>query len=268
MKFKKLKKISEICLKTNYFYKILHNLGEIMSYHKHYTKYQYDSKDGDNNQEVLIRKLISDEDSINFQMLLIEILPKSDFSTADFPYEHDYYVVNGELELNVNNKIKNVNSGDFFYVPGDQSIEIRNSGSSASFLIQISQKSNNSIRTTDFPSFYLKNQSEFEKKTVTNFGSTGTSIQIFNIPKKNFPFIMRRFEIQPGGNIGLHNHPWEHEMFMIHGKMKLFGKDKSSIQTITNEEFIFMPPNDFHGYINDFEELAIFICMIPNINWK
>ncbi|MHA1647864.1 MAG: cupin domain-containing protein [Promethearchaeota archaeon] len=100
------------------------------------------------------------------------------------------------------------------------------------------------------------------KKPVTQFGSEKTAIQVFISEEEAPNFIMRRFEIQPGGNIGVHNHPWEHEMFVLEGKMQLID-EKGDKEEVHAGEFIFMPPNESHGYENTSDQPVSFICVIP-----
>ena len=76
---------------------------------------------------------------------------------------------------------------------------------------------------------------------------------------------MRKFELLPNAVIGIHNHAWEHEMFLIEGKMALLDENNNK-DLIQSEEFIFMPPDEPHGYTNESQEKAVFICMIPNSN--
>ena len=100
------------------------------------------------------------------------------------------------------------------------------------------------------------------KKQVTQFGSEKTTIQVFISDEEAPNFIMRRFEIQPGGKIGVHDHPWEHEMFVLEGKMQLINA-KGDKKEVHAGEFIFMPPNEPHGYINSADQQVSFICVIP-----
>ena len=101
-----------------------------------------------------------------------------------------------------------------------------------------------------------------ESSDVTAFGSNGTSIRVFISDTEAPNFIMRRFDIEPGGMIGIHSHPWEHEMYILSGDMYLLSKDGKK-EKINKDEFVYMPPNEPHGYINENNETVSFICMIP-----
>ncbi len=97
---------------------------------------------------------------------------------------------------------------------------------------------------------------------VNDYGSTGTTIRVL-IDKETAPnFIMRRFEIEPGGHIGVHSHPAEHEIFVLQGELLLVGGDGTKT-LVRDGEFVFVPPNEPHGYENMSVKPAAFICVIP-----
>lgn len=103
---------------------------------------------------------------------------------------------------------------------------------------------------------------KIEPKEVTDFGSKGTNIRVFISETEAPNFIMRRFEIKPGGNIGIHSHNWEHEMYIIQGELYLID-GKGNKEKVTKDEFVYMPPNEPHGYLNESNETAAFLCIIP-----
>lgn len=105
--------------------------------------------------------------------------------------------------------------------------------------------------------YHAINESE-----VSDFGSTNTSIRVFISEEEAPNFIMRRFEIGPGGNIGVHAHPWEHEIYMLAGELVLTN-DKGTEEKVEKDEFIFIPANEPHGYLNESDKIASFICLVP-----
>ncbi|MHA1755175.1 MAG: cupin domain-containing protein [Promethearchaeota archaeon] len=74
-------------------------------------------------------------------------------------------------------------------------------------------------------------------------------------------FAMRRFIIKPGGEIGLHSHDWEHEIFVLQGKGKI-GIDNEEAEVEENTA-IYVPPNATHWYKNTGNKDLIFLCLIP-----
>ncbi len=75
-------------------------------------------------------------------------------------------------------------------------------------------------------------------------------------------FSMRLFEIEPGGRTPLHDHPWEHEVFILDGKCKLVIGDEEKI--LEAGYAIYIPPNLKHSFINAGERTLRFLCLIPN----
>ncbi len=74
-------------------------------------------------------------------------------------------------------------------------------------------------------------------------------------------YLMRVFEVDPGGVIPNHAHPWEHEIFILKGTLKLRIEDKEYI--VQEGHAIYIPPNVPHEYENIGNTTAIFICTIP-----
>lgn len=102
-------------------------------------------------------------------------------------------------------------------------------------------------------------------ENVAMAGSTQTTIR-WLIQKNQAPhFMMRKFEIQPGGQIGLHSHPEEHEIYVLEGKARVFN-DKGEEIIAEKDDFLFVPPNEGHGYENMGTEPFIFLCVIPRLN--
>ncbi|MHA1730213.1 MAG: cupin domain-containing protein [Promethearchaeota archaeon] len=99
--------------------------------------------------------------------------------------------------------------------------------------------------------------SKSREKSVSDYNSERTAIRVF-IEKEAPNFIMRRFEIKSGGSIGVHSHPVEHEIYLLKGQLFLTD-NKGRKELVSEDEFIFFPPNEPHGYINSSNETAAFI---------
>lgn len=94
-------------------------------------------------------------------------------------------------------------------------------------------------------------------------GVSSTTIQWLFSRKEGAPnFSMRRFVISPGGSIGLHGHPWEHEIFFLSGKGVAYTDKERTI--VGPGTALFMPGGEPHGYDNTGDEDLVFLCMIPN----
>jgi quercetin dioxygenase-like cupin family protein len=74
-------------------------------------------------------------------------------------------------------------------------------------------------------------------------------------------FAMRVFEILPDGYTPLHQHDWEHEVFIIEGEG--ITKDKTSEKKFNQGDVLFIPPMEWHQFVNTGDKLLKFLCLIP-----
>jgi len=74
-------------------------------------------------------------------------------------------------------------------------------------------------------------------------------------------FAMRLFEIQPGGYTPLHQHNWEHEVFIVEGSG--ISKDETNKTCFKQGDIFFVPPMEWHQFLNTGKETLKFICLIP-----
>jgi quercetin dioxygenase-like cupin family protein len=103
---------------------------------------------------------------------------------------------------------------------------------------------------------------ERPEEIVTMYGSTGTTVRwLINKDNGAQTFAMRRFEVQPGGEIPLHSHEADHEIYILSGEGIAFSKEQEI--TLKPEMFLYVPPHEPHGYRNTGNSALIFLCMIP-----
>ena len=75
-------------------------------------------------------------------------------------------------------------------------------------------------------------------------------------------FRMRFFELGPGGSTPYHQHPWEHEVFIIEGEgARVDEADKE--HPLRPGSAIFIPPNEWHCFVNKGETTLKFLCLVP-----
>ena len=74
-------------------------------------------------------------------------------------------------------------------------------------------------------------------------------------------FAMRLFEIQPGGYTPLHQHDWEHEVFVLEGDG--ITKNKTGEESFRQGDVLFVPPMEWHQFVNTGKEKLKIICLIP-----
>jgi quercetin dioxygenase-like cupin family protein len=75
-------------------------------------------------------------------------------------------------------------------------------------------------------------------------------------------FAMRLFEMGPGGHSPFHNHPWEHEVFILEGEGKVMSEKGST--KFKQGDVVFVPPNEKHQFKNDGKKTLKFICLVPH----
>ena len=75
-------------------------------------------------------------------------------------------------------------------------------------------------------------------------------------------FAMRLFEIKPGAHTPLHQHDWEHEVFIVEGKGAT--RDKNNEKQFNQGDVIYVPPMEWHQFVNLGNETLKFLCIIPN----
>jgi len=110
---------------------------------------------------------------------------------------------------------------------------------------------------------YIRKVKDVGAQLVNQEGVKDTYIQVL-INRENGGaenFAMRRFTVKPGGEIGLHTHNWEHEIFILEGKGIL--KNSHKTYEVEKNTVIYIPPNEEHYYKNTGKEDLVFLCMIP-----
>jgi len=77
-------------------------------------------------------------------------------------------------------------------------------------------------------------------------------------------FCMRVFDVEPGASTSSHEHPWEHEVFVLSGRGVVVGEQGET--QIAKDSVVFVPPNEHHCFINNGNEILRFICVIPLVD--
>ncbi|RLC67820.1 MAG: cupin [Chloroflexi bacterium] len=76
-------------------------------------------------------------------------------------------------------------------------------------------------------------------------------------------FAMRVIEFQPGAVFEVHQHPYEHEIFVLEGEGVAIGPDGEV--EMRPGIALYVPPDEPHGYRNTGERALRFICVIPHV---
>jgi quercetin dioxygenase-like cupin family protein len=74
-------------------------------------------------------------------------------------------------------------------------------------------------------------------------------------------FAMRIFDVRPGGHTPLHDHEYEHEVFVIEGEGEV--AEGKRISSLHGGSVVFIRPGTPHQFRNTGAGVLRFICMIP-----
>lgn len=74
-------------------------------------------------------------------------------------------------------------------------------------------------------------------------------------------FAMRLFEVQAGGCSPLHQHDWEHEVFVLEGTGVV--RDKTKEEPLRPGDVVFVKPMEWHQFVNSGTTTLKFLCLIP-----
>lgn len=75
-------------------------------------------------------------------------------------------------------------------------------------------------------------------------------------------FAMRVIEFGPGAVFAPHQHPSEHEIFVLEGEGVAQGPEGEML--MRPGVALYVPPNEVHGYRNTGTDPLRFICVIPH----
>lgn len=109
----------------------------------------------------------------------------------------------------------------------------------------------------------VMNYKDVEAEKVDEEGAEDVTIRWLITAKDEAPtFSMRHFEVAPGGYTPLHSHPWEHEVFILHGQGTVVrgGKDVP----LREGDLVFIPPGEEHQFKNQTDSPMTMLCLIPN----
>jgi quercetin dioxygenase-like cupin family protein len=104
--------------------------------------------------------------------------------------------------------------------------------------------------------------SEVEGQSVAEAGASGAAVRWLLAGPEGAPtFAMRLFELARGGFTPLHEHAWEHEVFVLEGRAELF--DGTRATAVGPGDAVLVLPGERHQFRNAGEGPARFLCMIP-----
>jgi len=110
-----------------------------------------------------------------------------------------------------------------------------------------------------------KNYKDVENSPVTLENTKDTNVR-WLIDEKDGAryYAMRRFEIKPRGSIPLHEHPEDHEIYILNGNASFYN-DTGQEEIVHEGDVLYIPPNEKHGIKNLGQNDLIFVCIVPII---
>lgn len=107
---------------------------------------------------------------------------------------------------------------------------------------------------------FVKNLNQCAKEEVK--AGTKTTRQVL-IGSQDAPnFAMRKFSIEPGGEMPTHTNSVEHEQLVLGGKAYVVIGENS--YEVKKDDVVFIPAGVPHSYKTVGEEPFEFLCMVPN----
>jgi len=108
----------------------------------------------------------------------------------------------------------------------------------------------------------LVNYSDVKLEDPKEKGIKDVKIRWLISDKDDAPnFAMRLFEIKTGGYTPLHQHNWEHEVFILEGEGHINNKNED--KPFKKGDVLFIKPLEWHQFKNTNKNLLRFLCLIP-----
>ena len=111
----------------------------------------------------------------------------------------------------------------------------------------------------------IKHSEDVPDAPVEMAGASDIQMRLLISEKDGAPnFIMRRFEIAPGGFSPYHTHNYEHEVYVLAGEGAV--RTEESEHALRSGNVVFVQTNEKHQFQNKGNTAFIFLCSIPIVN--
>ena len=109
----------------------------------------------------------------------------------------------------------------------------------------------------------IKPSEAVPQKQVDMEGAAGCQVRILVGDEQQAPnFVMRQFELDPGGHTPRHLHPYEHEIYMLEGNGVVVDGDVE--RPLAPGYVVYVAPDDVHQFRNTGDSPMKMLCLIPN----
>ena len=107
-----------------------------------------------------------------------------------------------------------------------------------------------------------RNIQTIDGKKLEGDGVEGVTMRLLVGKEDGAPtFAMRHFSVEEGGCTPMHQHDWEHVVFILAGQGEI--ECEGEILLICAGDSMFVPANDLHQFRNSGRDLFEFICIVP-----
>jgi quercetin dioxygenase-like cupin family protein len=107
---------------------------------------------------------------------------------------------------------------------------------------------------------FVKQINAFPKEEVK--AGSKTTRQVLISPQEAPNFAMRKFTIDPGGNMPMHTNTVEHEQLVLGGSAEVIIGENNFV--VKKDDVVFIPAGVPHCYITIGDEPFEFLCLVPN----
>jgi quercetin dioxygenase-like cupin family protein len=113
-----------------------------------------------------------------------------------------------------------------------------------------------------------KHFSDVEKIMATTEGARGAGIRWLLGPDDDMPnFHLRLIEVDHDGQTMHHQHPYEHEVYVLEGEGELIGPEGKTL-SLEPGVAAYVPPDGVHQFRNVGAGMLRFLCIIPRLENK
>ncbi len=103
---------------------------------------------------------------------------------------------------------------------------------------------------------------QVEAVPVEMDGASGVTMRVVIGEPQGAPnFVMRVFDVAPGGHSPHHSHGFEHEVFVLSGRGTFVEQGRE--ETLAAGDVVFVPPDVVHQFRAAADEGLRFICVVP-----
>lgn len=111
----------------------------------------------------------------------------------------------------------------------------------------------------------VKHYTDVESADANMAGAEGSKIRWLLGPEDNMPnFHLRMIEVEADGYTPRHQHPYEHQVYVLEGKGEIIDPDGKAI-SLKPGNTAYVAAGELHQFVNTGSETFRFLCIIPRL---